>query len=152
MTARSTVFIVDDFVLLHEMITEYLEMEPDLAVCGTAQSGEEALATLPERGCDLALVDVAMPGMNGIEFVRRLGELRPGFPCLMLSGHAEEVYVREAMAAGARGYVTKGDPDAIVGAIRCVLGGEVYFGEQVRAGMTSERRRAGGADPEGGVL
>lgn len=132
MKPPATVFIVDDFPPLREMIAECLELESDLAVCGAAGSGEEALATLPPEGCDLALVDVSMPGMNGIELVRRLAELRPEIPCLMFSGHVEAVYVRDALEAGARGYVMKGDPDALVEAVRRVIGGEVYLGERVR--------------------
>ena len=117
-------FIVEDHPLMRETLTEYLALEPDVEVCGQAASGEEALRLIPESACDLVLVDVSMPGMSGIEFVRQLRQLVPGQHCLMLSGHAEKVYVEAALAAGAQGYVMKGDPDAMVTAIRRVLGGE----------------------------
>ena len=128
-------FIVDDHALVRDMLGEFLGMEPDLTVVGTAASGAEALERIPEEGCDVAIVDVAMPGMSGIELVRRLKQERPELVCLMLSGHVEQVYVRDALAAGASGYVMKGDPNVIAGAVRQVLRGDVYLSERVRASL-----------------
>ena len=133
--AAVDLFIVDDHALVRDMLAEYLSMEPDLRVVGTAASGAEALARIPESGCAVALVDVAMPGMSGIELVRRLKREQPDVACLMFSGHVEQVYVRDALEAGASGYVMKGDPAVIAEAVRQVLQGGVYLSERVKAAL-----------------
>ena len=131
----SPVFIVDDSELLVELLIEIVGAQPDLQVCGTAGSGEEALDRLtgrdgqPPPACAIALVDIRMPGMNGIDLVRELSAARPELPCVMVSAHAEEVYVNGAIAAGAKGYVMKGNPSALLSAVRRVLGGETAFTE-----------------------
>jgi DNA-binding NarL/FixJ family response regulator len=125
------IFVVDDHDLLRELLAQFISLEEDMQVCGTAASGEEAIELLPYEACDLAVIDVAMPGMNGIELVARLRDRRPDLLCLMLSGHAEQVFVNGSLAAGARGYVTKGEPEAIIEAIRHVLTGGIYVSEPI---------------------
>lgn len=126
------VFIVDDHAIVRELLSDFLNDLDGIVVCGTAASGEEALRVLPSSGCDLALIDVSMPGMSGIELTRRLKQVAPDLPCLMLSGHAEEIYVRSSLEAGALGYVMKGDPDALRQAITQALRGEVYLSPRLR--------------------
>jgi len=126
------VFIVDDHAIVRELLSDFLNDLDGIAVCGTAASGEEALRVLPEAECELALIDVSMPGMSGIELVRQLYAARPALPCLMLSGHAEEIYVRASLEAGALGYVMKGDPDALREAIGQALRGETYLSPKLR--------------------
>lgn len=128
----SRVFIVDDHAIVRELLSDFLNDLVDLEVCGSAASGEEALQVLPHADCDLALVDVSMPGMDGIELVRRLQQEHPTLRCLMLSGHAEEVYVRASLEAGALGYVMKGDPDALREAIAQALSGGIYLSPKLR--------------------
>jgi DNA-binding NarL/FixJ family response regulator len=129
---RGRVFLVDDHDVVRTMLDMYIRRTQDLSICGMAASGEEALELATAETCDVALLDVAMPGMSGIELAHRLRERRPGLKCLMLSGHAEQVYVKGALEAGALGYVMKGDPDAILSAIRYVLRGEVYLSNEVQ--------------------
>lgn len=142
--SQKRIFIVDDHELVRTLLKEYLDMEPDFEVCGSVDSGEEALGRLlqapqtangksspPALECDLALIDVSIPDMNGIELVRRLNEERPGLRCLIVSGHARAVYAEDALRAGAKGYVMKGDPDLLVEAVRQVLRGETYVDEQI---------------------
>lgn len=117
------VFIVDDNDLFTEFLVEFLEMEPNLIVVGKAASGEEALGSLATLACEVALVDVSMPGMSGIELVRRLQDVRPDLPCLMLSAHIGASYVEEALSAGARGFVEKGSPAELLEAIEAVAAG-----------------------------
>ncbi len=126
------VFIVDDHVVVREMLRVFIMRQEDLALCGMAASGQEALEKATVEACDVAVLDVAMPGMDGIELARHLRERQPKLKCLMLSGHAEQVYVKGALEAGALGYVMKGDPDAILTAIRQVLRGEVYLSREVQ--------------------
>ena len=129
---QGRVFIVDDNDIVREMLRVYIMRQEDLAICGMAASGEEALEQDTDA-CDVAVLDVAMPGMDGIELARRLHERQPDLRCLMLSGHAKEVYVRGALEAGAIGYVMKGDPNAILDAIRQVLRGEGYLSQEVKS-------------------
>ncbi len=137
-------FIVDDHETIRVLLAEYIETASDLAMCGTAASGEEALARISPTECDLVLVDVRMPGMSGIELVRHLKQRYPEIRCLMFSGHAEQVYVEQALAAGARGYVMKGNPEELLQAIRHVLSGKIYLSDPVR------RDRSGGDELESG--
>ena len=120
---RRRVFLVDDSPLMLELFGELIEMQADLTLAGTAASGEEALTALPRVPCDLALIDVSMPKMNGLELAERLQTTVPGLPCLLFSAHAGEAYERRSREVGARGYVEKGDPAALLTAIRTALGG-----------------------------
>jgi DNA-binding NarL/FixJ family response regulator len=126
------VFIVEDHPLMREMMSAYVSDLPGVHVCGTARTAEEALDRLTAQA-DLVLVDVALPGMNGIDLVGEIGARRPGLPCLVCSGHDEASYVRRALRAGARGYVEKGNPAELAEAIRCLLGGEAYLSVSLRA-------------------
>jgi two-component system response regulator DesR len=116
------VFLVDDSPLMLELYGELIDMQPDMALAGTASSGAEALSRLPGMSADVALVDVSMPAMSGLELVGRLGESVPGLPCILFSAHSGDAYARRAMEAGARGYVEKGDPAALLAAVRDALG------------------------------
>jgi DNA-binding NarL/FixJ family response regulator len=132
-TKRSCIFIVDDFPGMRAMLTLYLEKGVGLHVCGSAASGEEALSLLHGLSCDLALIDVSMPGMGGIELVRRLQAERPWLKCLIFSGHDEQRDVSQAQEAGAHGYVVKDDWEKLDTAIRQVLAGKVYLSEAVKS-------------------
>jgi DNA-binding NarL/FixJ family response regulator len=105
-------------------------MQLDFALAGTASSAEEALRQIPAAGADLALVDVSLPGVNGIELVGRLGSEVPGLPCVLFSAHAGEIYEERAKEVGALGYIEKGDPAALLSTLRGALGGsESQHGE-----------------------
>jgi DNA-binding NarL/FixJ family response regulator len=135
------IFIVEDHPLMREVIRDYLGAIPGLAICGEAQSGEEALELLEEAAPDLVLVDTSLARMSGIDFVTQARERWAGIRCLMLSGHGQENYVERALDAGASGYVLKGDPAELPRAIRHVLDeGERYL---------SPRLRMPGQAPEG---
>jgi len=127
----STVFIVDDSEPLRELVGEYLDLEPDLSVCGVAASGEEALVSLDGQSCDLVLIDVSMPGMDGLTLAGRLRARAPGLRCLMYSAHAGEDHERQAREAGAAGFVTKGNPQALLTAIRQIVSGGEFFGDSL---------------------
>jgi two-component system uhpT operon response regulator UhpA len=130
---RRRVFLVDDSPLMRELFGELIEMQEDLALAGTAASAEEALGVLPELPCDLALIDVSMPEMNGLELAERLRRELPALPTLLFSAHTGETYARRAREAGARGYVEKGNPAALLAAIRGALRGDAIPGEALDA-------------------
>lgn len=129
-----TIYLVEDQDLMRSSMRTYLSAEDDFDVIGTADSGEAAIHDLVESGQalpDVVLVDVALPGMSGIDLVGQLREAHPSLACLILSGHAEESYVEAAHQAGAKGYVMKGKPDEYIRAIRATLAGESYRSETV---------------------
>jgi DNA-binding NarL/FixJ family response regulator len=124
--------VVEDHAMMRKALVRLLQQEPDLVVSGQAGSAAEALEQLDHHAPDLMLVDVSLPGQNGILLVKALQQARPELLCLILSGHNEAVYAKAALQAGARGYVMKGDPAAVLVAIRTVLRGEVYVSEAMR--------------------
>jgi DNA-binding NarL/FixJ family response regulator len=126
------IFIVEDHLILRKTLLKLLEREPGLAIAGEAGSASEALAHVFEVKPDLILVDISLPGTNGITLVEEMRKKQPDLRCLIVSGHEESVYIREALKAGARGYVMKGDPNAILSAIRHVMNGEIYLSEAMQ--------------------
>ena len=125
------VFIVEDHALMREIVEAYVTGQPALSVCGTASTGEEALGLLP-CGADLVLVDISLPGMSGIDLIRTIRTRWPDLACLVCSGHDEAVYVERALAAGARGYVAKGNPAELADGLRCILSGIDYLSPSLR--------------------
>jgi DNA-binding NarL/FixJ family response regulator len=124
--------VVEDNAILATTLTRFLSGQGDLKVVALVPTAEAALERLRTLLIDLVLVDVALPGMNGIDLVATLHKQYPELPCLILSGHNEIAYVGRAIAAGAKGYVVKGDPLAILAAVARVLAGEIYLSEELR--------------------
>lgn len=125
------VYIVEDHDSLRQLLTTYIDSLPGLAVRGAASSGEQALAELADEPADLLVVDLSLPHMSGTDVVRTARSRWPDMRCIILSAHMGSEYVERALAAGAQGYVRKGDPGELQTAIRCVLEGRVYTGETV---------------------
>ena len=92
-----------------------LDLEPDLELSGVAESAEAFLDALPETECDLVVTDLSLPGMDGIELLKRLQEIRPGLPAIVISAHEEPGYQKSAERVGARAYLTKRDLAATLG-------------------------------------
>jgi DNA-binding NarL/FixJ family response regulator len=129
---RRRVFIVEDHEDMRTVLIDFLGLAVGVDVCGTASTAEEAIVSLRDLGADLAVVDVSLPGMSGIDLVQQLRGSHPGLACLMLSGHGEIRYVQRALDAGARGYVLKGDARELPHAIDDILAGGIYLSEPVR--------------------
>ena len=107
-------------------------------VCGEADNAADTLRLLPESQADLALVDISLPGNSGIDLIRDIQTLKPGFPIVVFSMHDETLYGERALRAGARGYVMKQDsPDRLLEAIRTVLAGHVFVGENLKDSLLS---------------
>ncbi|WP_062018146.1 response regulator transcription factor [Aureimonas sp. AU4] len=118
------VFIVDDHPVVASGLRSLLSNAPDLTVVGQAEDGESALAQIARLQPDLAIVDGSLPGMSGVELVRRLLDRFPRLPTIALTRHNEGAYVRAFFRAGARGYVSKDSAaDDLLLAIRTVLAG-----------------------------
>lgn len=126
------IFVVEDHAVMREMLDEFIGMEGDLSICGSASSAGEALLQIPRDVPDLVLIDIALPDMSGISLARALRERYPNILLLMLSGHGERMYVEKALNAGANGYVLKGNAVDIPPAIRQVLSGQIYLSDALR--------------------
>jgi len=128
----STLLLVEDNAILATTLVRFLNAQAKLRVAAIAPSAEAALEEVRRVAFDLALVDVSLPGISGIDFVGVLREQYPEVKCLMLSGHQEADYVGRALAAGAKGYVLKSDPMAILEGVQHVLEGKVYLSKDLR--------------------
>ena len=110
----------------------FLTRQADLEIVGITQSEEGALKLLHEVKVDLALVDVSLPAISGIDLVQQIHTEFPQLRCVMLSGHMTQKYVRQALEVGASGYILKDDVNGILEGIRLVLGGEIYVSQALR--------------------
>jgi DNA-binding NarL/FixJ family response regulator len=124
--------LVEDNAILAATLTRFLSSQDNLSIAAVAPSAEVALEKLRHSDVDLVLIDVALPGVNGIELVGMLSQQYPDLKCLMLSGHKEADYVGRALAAGAKGYVVKSDPFAILEGVQRVLEGKTYLSKEVQ--------------------
>lgn len=104
-----------------------LSESDDMQVVGEAATGEEAVRMVQAADCDVVLLDITMPDMNGVDTLNRIKRHRPTLPVLMLSMHPEEQYAVNLLRAGASGYIPKeGAPEQLVAAIRTVMEGRRY--------------------------
>ena len=130
---KISVLLVDDHSLVRRGFRRILEDEPDMKVVGEAADGVEAIKLADELQPKVIVMDCAMPGMNGLDATRQILGRYPEALVLMLSMHPEETLVRQALEAGARGYVLKNAVDLELGtAIRRVVGGETVLDSQLK--------------------
>jgi len=142
MTQRITVLLADDHALVRRGFRRMLEDDPDIAVVGEASSGDEAVARFAELKPDVVVMDSAMPGLSGIAATRTILKSTPTARVLMLSMHAEETLVHQALEAGAAGYVLKSALDLdLAAAVKRVHAGESVVDPAVaRLSATGEPR------------
>ena len=132
MPNKISVLLVDDHSLVRRGFRRILEDEPDIEVTGEAGDGAESVRLVKELGPNVVVMDCAMPNMNGLQATRKILEEKPQTLVLMLSMHPEETLVRQALDAGARGYVLKNAVDLELGAaIRRVAAGETVLDSQL---------------------
>ena len=103
------IFLVEDHPVMREAYVQFLEVEPDLSLCGVSETAEEFLALVDETPCDLVVTDLSLPGMDGIALVREIRARRPELPAIVISAHEEESFQKRAREAGARAYLAKRD-------------------------------------------
>jgi len=145
MEKKITVLLVDDHSLVRRGFRRMLEDESDMEVVGEAGNGEDSIKLAKELHPRVVVMDCALPGMNGLEATRQIIEDAPNTAVLMLSMHTESTWVRQAIEAGAKGYVLKNAMDLELGAaIRKVAAGETVFDPQVeqRSVLKGERSAA----------
>ncbi|SPF44722.1 DNA-binding response regulator in two-component regulatory system with BarA [Candidatus Sulfotelmatobacter kueseliae] len=145
MGKKITVLLVDDHSLVRRGFRRMLEDESDMEVVGEAGDGEAAIKLARQLHPQVVVMDCALPGMNGLEATRQILDDSPEVAVLMLSMHTEGTWVRQAVEAGARGYVLKNALDLELGAaIRKVAAGETVFDPQVeqKEALRGERNQA----------
>lgn len=122
-----SVLLVDDHAIARNGVRLMLGTAGDIAVAGEAGDARQALELVRERAFDVALLDITMPGMSGLDLLRHLHQLRPGMAALMLSTYSEEIYAVRALRLGAAGYLTKDAPThVLVDAVRRAAAGRKY--------------------------
>lgn len=143
MTGR--VLIVDDHPIMRRGYMSLLGRVPGLEICGEAGSALEALALIEDLHPDLAIVDISLGGMNGIELTKHIRAEHPGTLVLVVSMHDESLYAERSLAAGARGYIMKSEVDgAVVDAVKRVLDGGYFVSEAMSSKIFAQfgaRRR-----------
>jgi DNA-binding NarL/FixJ family response regulator len=132
MEKKISVLLVDDHSLVRRGFRRMLEDEPDMEVVGEAGNGEESIKLAKELHPQVVVMDCALPGMNGLQATRRIIDDAPHTAVLMLSMHTENTWVRQAIEAGAKGYILKNAIELELGAaIRKVAAGETVFDPQI---------------------
>ena len=142
MNARIRVLIVDDQRLMREGLRTLLELEDDLAVVGEAESGEAGVRAFAETQPDVVLMDVRMPGVDGVEATRRIRAHWPDARVIILTTFDDDAYVFEGLRAGARGYLLKAiSGDELAHAIRTVAAGGALIDPTVTRKVVAEFAR-----------
>ncbi len=143
------VLLVDDHAIVRAGLRRLLSDDPDIVVAGEAGDGPQALQTLGHLAVDLVLLDLAMPGMGGLQVLREVRRRHPGVRVLVLSMYPEEQYALQVFQAGGDGFISKGSVTGeLIGAIRQVAGGGKYVTAAVaqrlaeQAGATGRPRAA----------
>ncbi len=126
--SKIRVFLADDHLILREGIRSILEKVPDIEMIGEADNGNEAVAKVEQFAPDVVLMDITMPGLNGLEATRQIKQKHPSIKVLILTMHETDQYLSEMLEAGASGYVVKTTTSReLISAIRAVYQGDVHL-------------------------
>ena len=137
------VLLADDHALIRSGLRLLIEAQPDLTVAGEAGDGREAIRQAAALAPDVAVLDIAMPNLNGIEAARQISSELPRTGIVILSMHRDESYVLRALKAGARGYILKdGREGELVEAIHAVAAGKAYFSPDISRLLADDYVRA----------
>jgi DNA-binding NarL/FixJ family response regulator len=132
------VLIADDHKIVRDGLKRILSAHGEVDVTGEAADGDQALALVRAHEFDLAMVDMSMPGLSGIDLIKRLKLEKPKLRILVLSMHGERQYAARALKAGASGYLNKDSAaELLVGAIRKIAAGGVHIGDAAAASLIS---------------
>src|SRR2546427_1071064 len=128
------IVIVDDHPLFRKGLEQLIHSDSAFAVCGEVNNASEAMDVIRKLNPDLAIVDLSLPGANGIELIKNIRAEFPKLPILVLSMHDESLYALRALRAGAQGYVMKQEAlDSVLHAVRNLLEGRPYLSEEMSA-------------------
>jgi DNA-binding NarL/FixJ family response regulator len=143
---RSRILLVDDHPLVRERLSEIINREPDLQVCGEAEDRHEALVAAQNKRPDLVIVDLALKNSDGLELIKDIHSRWANLAMLVVSMHDESLYAERVLRAGALGYITKQEATRnILQAIRRVLAGNIYVNPRVATHIIARLTTRGGA-------
>jgi DNA-binding NarL/FixJ family response regulator len=133
---KTRIFLVDDHPLVREWLTNLINEQEDLEICGEAEDAKSALAGIAASSPQLAIIDISLNSASGLELLKDIRLQYPSVAAIVLSMHEEELYAERAMRAGARGYVRKRESSKnILAAVRRVLEGGIYVSEKISNAM-----------------
>lgn len=143
MAERITVLLVDDHAVVRQGVRAFLDTQPDMMVVGEAESGKAAVVMVTEYLPDVVLMDLIMPGMDGVEATQRIRQTSPHTQVIILTSYHDDEHIFPAIRAGALSYVLKDiGPVALVDAVRRAADGEAVLNPQVAARLVQEFRGA----------
>ena len=141
--AKSKVIIADDHTFVRVGLKELINRDSDLTVIAEAKNGQELLDILKHKKCDVIVMDISMPEMDGLRAIRELSEKFKGMKVLILSMLKDYPHFKEVMAHGASGYMVKDDaPDQLVSAIKTILRGKKYVSPLVTTMLADREMRS----------
>src|ERR1700744_4464935 len=151
--SKTKIYLVDDHPLVREWLTNLIQHQPDLVICGESEDAPTALQGIRAAKPDVAIVDLALKNGSGMELIKDVKALAPNVAVIVLSMHDEKLYAERALRAGARGYIMKRETaKKVITAIRQVLAGKVYMSEAMAAAFAEKfvdgRLRASGSPVE----
>jgi len=148
MLPKTKILLVDDHPLVREWLTNLINEEPDLEVCGSVSNAREALGLIGTLLPRIVVVDISLDGGSGLELIKNVKAVHPQVDMVVLSMHDEMLYTERAMRAGAVGYVMKCDAtDKVLAAIRTVLQGGRYFSNTINATLAQKLVQGTGDQP-----
>ncbi len=140
------IFMVDDHPIMRLGLSQLIESEEDLEICGEANNAKEAMEFFEHHEADLAILDIALPDKDGVELLKDLLAQHEGLATLVVSMHDENLYAERVLRAGARGYVMKQEaPENLIKAIRMALSGGVFVSPNIAARIVQNFAASGGA-------
>lgn len=126
------ILLADDHTMVRKGLKQILESDPEMSVVFEANNGNEAVEFVRTNSPDIVLMDITMPGQNGLEALKEIKRIRPSLPVIVLSMHPQEQYAVRALKAGAAGYVTKESaPDELLSAIEKAFQGGKYISAEL---------------------
>jgi DNA-binding NarL/FixJ family response regulator len=137
--AKKKIFLLDDHPIVRQGLSQLINEQADLSVCGAAPDAASALEAMDELSPDLLILDISLDGPDGLDFLKRL-RLRDGAPpVLVLSMHDESLYAERALRAGAKGYIMKQvATESLLAAIRKILSGGIYVSDGMAARVLNQ--------------
>lgn len=137
---KTRILVVDDHAIMRQGLINLINQESDLVACAEAKNAEQALDAIEKQQIDLAIVDISLEGVSGLELTERMKLRCPNLIILIFSMHDELLYVQRALRAGAAGYVAKYETaEKIITAIRQVLNNKIYVSDRTAAKMMRAR-------------
>lgn len=145
---KTKILIVDDHAIVRQGLHRLIETEPDFTVCAEAEDGPKALDLIAKTKPHIAIIDIGLQGMSGLDLIKNIKIRSPKLPILVVSMFDELVYAERVLRAGAKGYLMKKESaEKVIIAIRKILSGKLYLSEAISEKMLSKMADAGSTVP-----